>query len=175
VNVNVLKANAAEEAKLADLSKCDLIRLLAYLESELQVRDVALATLRSDTSKLLLYQVGRPCTIGLGLGIDPAAGQVRSPGHQRPLCRSAARLRRRLQLLARPRRLRPRLHRLHLRDAALPAGEAHLGSEARTCTSQAGTVRLKHAQIIAAQTPTSGKISYYILNWSSICHFMSVQ
>lgn len=56
-----------------DLSRADLIRLLSYLEGELQARDVVIATLKADKAKQMLYQAkyGR-----LGLN-DPFAALQR--------------------------------------------------------------------------------------------------
>lgn len=56
-----------------DLSRADLIRLLSYLEGELQARDVVIATLKAEKAKQMLYQAkyGR-----LGLN-DPFAALQR--------------------------------------------------------------------------------------------------
>lgn len=66
-------AVSSDASKLIDFSKQDLIRLLSYLESELQARDVAIAAVKSEAAKLLLYQAkyGR-----LGLN-DPFAALQR--------------------------------------------------------------------------------------------------
>uniref|UniRef100_A0A914WVV1 Cortactin-binding protein-2 N-terminal domain-containing protein n=1 Tax=Plectus sambesii TaxID=2011161 RepID=A0A914WVV1_9BILA len=69
---NDAKRSATENARI-DLSRSDLIRLLSYLEGELQARDIVIATLRAEKAKQLLYQAkyGR-----LGLN-DPLAALQR--------------------------------------------------------------------------------------------------
>ncbi|KAL4226365.1 hypothetical protein ACF0H5_014348 [Mactra antiquata] len=68
VNSSTLKRHPKME-----LSRTDLLQLLSYLEGELQARDVAIATLKAEKAKQLLYQAkyGR-----FGLG-DPFSAMQR--------------------------------------------------------------------------------------------------
>ncbi|CAC5414143.1 CTTNBP2 N-terminal-like protein [Mytilus coruscus] len=51
-----LQSNTLKRHPKMDLSKNELLKLLSYLEGELQAREVVIATLRSEKAKQLIYQ-----------------------------------------------------------------------------------------------------------------------
>nr|XP_022297732.1 cortactin-binding protein 2-like isoform X2 [Crassostrea virginica] len=51
-----LQSNTLKRHPKMDLNKADLLRLLSYLEGELQARDIAIATMKAEKAKQLLYQ-----------------------------------------------------------------------------------------------------------------------
>ncbi|XP_055999760.1 CTTNBP2 N-terminal-like protein [Ostrea edulis] len=51
-----LQSNTLKRHPKMDLNKTDLLRLLSYLEGELQARDIAIATMKAEKAKQLLYQ-----------------------------------------------------------------------------------------------------------------------
>jgi len=61
-------SNAIKGSEKLDVEGNDLLELLSHLEGELQARDVAIATLKSDQSKRIVY--------GFSLGIDKPLGPL---------------------------------------------------------------------------------------------------
>lgn len=61
-----LQSNTLKRHPKMDLNKADLLRLLSYLEGELQARDIVIATMKAEKAKQLLYQ---PNMADLVLGI----------------------------------------------------------------------------------------------------------
>ncbi|XP_061187409.1 cortactin-binding protein 2-like isoform X2 [Saccostrea echinata] len=51
-----LQSNTLKRHPKMDLNKADLLRLLSYLEGELQARDIVIATMKAEKAKQLLYQ-----------------------------------------------------------------------------------------------------------------------
>lgn len=51
-----LSTNTLKRHPKVDLNKNDLLRLLSYLEGELQARDISIATLKTEQARHLLYQ-----------------------------------------------------------------------------------------------------------------------
>ena len=61
-------SNAIKGSEKLDVEGNDLLELLSHLEGELQARDVAIAALKSDQSKRIVY--------GFSIGIDKPSGAL---------------------------------------------------------------------------------------------------